>query len=545
MFEALNTSTNVRYALKMIECCSEMEYEEVLEDVRSFCEVAHPFLVNSYGSVAKEFRVENGTPSTRIWIVYLLMEAKKRSLDLAISENLSLKLQRFPENEMQKLVFSVLIGMAVIQKAGKTAHGTINPGNIILAKDGVYKLSNVGTFSFQRMLKKYEKERLTPNIKYWSPEAIQAVRQQTALQYDFYRSDAFSLGMVLLQAAVATELPRLNEPTVDATDEIQRYSREAEMKYGTSFGALIRSMVVVSQLGRPDFHQLCQSKDFLTFTGTQLKDIEYFINMPILHEITYFTADSVMRKSQKIPMLAPAPNTDVVTLPFDFKYGTPPRRGAAAILPVNTTTSIIADYSQVTSRQPRTITPPPRPIPMESLQMNRLNDRSRLCDACDGTGLKKSMIAYSPDRKDYSRPGSYLDQNSRADEPPIGRLRNAPDPAAFRIHDPDYVNDLRSGARSLNLSRVPTLPPRDVNPPYLSSGIEPAKRSLNYSAATGYTAPRSLATGRTAVYDSDARLPNEYNPQEHLRPHISYRDDVRGSTYIRQSLLNDRYTHLD
>jgi serine/threonine protein kinase len=180
---------------------------------------------------------------------------------------------------MQKIVFSCGIAMAVVQKQQKSTHGSIKPANVILCNDQVFKLSDIGTVSFPRLFQKYQKERQTPDIRFWSPEALRAARENRFIKYDIYRSDVYSLGLTLLQTALPIEIPRLNDPrSSEHKPEIEKFVTQAEQGFGPAFGNLLRRMLQTDPRTRPDCATLVYLPEFLEFTKTRTQDIAYFIN---------------------------------------------------------------------------------------------------------------------------------------------------------------------------------------------------------------------------------------------------------------------------
>eukprot|EP01017_Pseudomicrothorax_dubius_P022405 TRINITY_DN2425_c0_g2_i1.p1 TRINITY_DN2425_c0_g2~~TRINITY_DN2425_c0_g2_i1.p1 ORF type:complete len:575 (+),score=109.85 TRINITY_DN2425_c0_g2_i1:176-1900(+) len=279
MYEAMNFATRERFALKMINCASDVEFEDALNDVRSFCDTSHPFFVSNYGYVTKEFRL-GGDNIRRTWIVYALMEMKQRSLDELIQDNIPGARRRILQQaDMPKLVFSTVVALAHLQRRGRTAHGTIKPANVIQSFDGVYQLSNVGTYSFPRLFQRYERERSTPDIRFWSPEALRSAREGQFLRYDVYKSDIYSLGLTLLQAAAPFEIPRLNDPrNTELRNDIEQNIVMVEGNYGRSFGSLLRRMLQLDTKLRPDAASLAFSPDFLDFTRTKMQDVTAYVN---------------------------------------------------------------------------------------------------------------------------------------------------------------------------------------------------------------------------------------------------------------------------
>eukprot|EP01017_Pseudomicrothorax_dubius_P041081 TRINITY_DN6539_c0_g1_i1.p1 TRINITY_DN6539_c0_g1~~TRINITY_DN6539_c0_g1_i1.p1 ORF type:complete len:506 (-),score=121.91 TRINITY_DN6539_c0_g1_i1:350-1867(-) len=276
--EAFNFMTNERFALKMLPCANDAEYTDASNDVRSFCEIRHPFIVTNYGSISKEFRVGNDT-SRRTWIIYVLLERKQRSLDEIMNEFLPGRRRTVPPAEMSKLVFSGVVALANLQKTQRTMHGTIKPANIILDSEGVYKLSNVGTTSFQRLMQKYNKDRQTPDIRFWSLEALRSARDGRSSRYDIYKADIFSFGLTLLQAALPFEIPRLNDPrNQDLKTEIEKTIASIDPSYGAQFMSLLRKMLQVEPRARPDPGNMAYMPDFMEFTRTRMQDVSYLVN---------------------------------------------------------------------------------------------------------------------------------------------------------------------------------------------------------------------------------------------------------------------------
>eukprot|EP01017_Pseudomicrothorax_dubius_P017928 TRINITY_DN2002_c0_g2_i1.p1 TRINITY_DN2002_c0_g2~~TRINITY_DN2002_c0_g2_i1.p1 ORF type:complete len:673 (-),score=133.04 TRINITY_DN2002_c0_g2_i1:52-2070(-) len=314
---ASNYATGERFALKMIQCDNTMEYQDAVGDARLFTEVQHPFIAENFGWVSKEFRSPDNDPTRRSWIVYILMELKARSLDGIINEGLSTRRRTVSPTEMPKLLFSSVVALAHAQKVGKSLHGTIKPANIIIDDDGIYKMSNVGTVSFARLAKKYERERITPDIRFWSPEALRAARENRGGRYDIYRADVFSLGLTMLQAALPYEIPRLNDPrNTDLRTEIERNINATTTAYGRAFSGVLRKMLQIDPRSRPDATNLSFNTGFLEYTGTRMQDVAYYVN-------------NEGRQAKPKRRLVNDPESAIVNTGFSVLRSGPPGGGAA------------------------------------------------------------------------------------------------------------------------------------------------------------------------------------------------------------------------
>ena len=146
--------------------------------------------------------------------MYVLMEAAKCDWEKEIMHQLELG-SYYKEDHLTKILIDLVKSLAILQRKG-ICHRDVKPQNILCFSDGDYKISDFGEAkNFKKNvvnnpnLNKNYKYNLEDNTMeqtlrgtelYMSPILFQALRTRTyqAVTYNYYKSDVFFFGYVLL-----------------------------------------------------------------------------------------------------------------------------------------------------------------------------------------------------------------------------------------------------------------------------------------------------------------------------------------------------------
>jgi serine/threonine protein kinase len=145
-----------------------------------------------------------------------------------------------------------LVDLLAEFQAEKVAHRDLKPENILLTKLG-FKLTDFG-------LAKVETSRRSNSYAgspfYVSPKLREAVEKEdfSNLDHDVYKSDVFSLGLNILEAASLCDVRSLN--SMKSMKLIEEIIQRLAKAYDRWFIRLLRKMLEFDEEKRPDFVQL-------------------------------------------------------------------------------------------------------------------------------------------------------------------------------------------------------------------------------------------------------------------------------------------------
>lgn len=199
---ARHQRTNALYAVKLVNnVYDKAKRDQMLTEIRTLYSVESPFLVAFYGAYFKDHALS-----------LVLEYCQAGSLDKVIAHQ-----QRpFPERVIAAMAFQMLQGLLHLKRAHHF-HRDVKPQNILATANGTVKLTDfglarelghsqdmaqtfVGTFKYmspERVQNQpYEYERVGW-VEWWAAD----LRSARALLLSSYKSDIWSLGLVLIECA--------------------------------------------------------------------------------------------------------------------------------------------------------------------------------------------------------------------------------------------------------------------------------------------------------------------------------------------------------
>lgn len=136
------------------------------------------------------------------------MELADYSLDYEIIERFQKK-HFFSNKSLYYLLYDLVSALSYMQKI-KISHRDIKPHNI-LKINGVYKMSDFGVSKFDYTNTIVNKT-LIGSSQYLAPiMKLLYDKKQRKVSHNSFKSDAFSLGLVILCAASMTDIKGLND----------------------------------------------------------------------------------------------------------------------------------------------------------------------------------------------------------------------------------------------------------------------------------------------------------------------------------------------
>ena len=105
--------------------------------------------------------------------------------------------RRFQEKELWSILASCIVGLSHLQKSN-LKHGCLRSSSILISPDGIIKVYDPIATGSPSNYDTLLSHRDTPHI-YLSPEQVEALKEEKVQHdYDPFRSDIFTMGMVVL-----------------------------------------------------------------------------------------------------------------------------------------------------------------------------------------------------------------------------------------------------------------------------------------------------------------------------------------------------------
>jgi serine/threonine protein kinase len=240
-------------SLKEVMSKSSVDFNKEMTNLKSRSKITHPNVIKLIGYTHKsEDNLCASFYKFLLIIEYLEMDIEREIIKKKTED------QYYLEEQLWYVADSLAGALSVLQQ-NNIVHGDLKPGNILISKTGVYKIAEqsiVGNAmpSYHQRLSGYN------DVKcYLSPHLVKELQKQNLKpKHNPYKSDVFSLGMVLLHAASLQSCDRFykwDSFTIDQKEIEQRIS-SLKLKYSESLQNLLRDMLNFNEDARPDFVEL-------------------------------------------------------------------------------------------------------------------------------------------------------------------------------------------------------------------------------------------------------------------------------------------------
>jgi serine/threonine protein kinase len=161
----------------------------------------------------------------------------------------------FPEGELWYIAFSIISAGNFIQERN-ICHGNISPRNILVTRDGKVKLYDNAIIHS----KPFDIDALMKQGGYYSPLMMQVLQtKKWGIPQNFHKSDVYSLGMTLLEAAT---LVPVHQTVYDwynlkvNQQAVQSLIHQLSSRYSPSFIELLQLCLCPDERSRPDWVEL-------------------------------------------------------------------------------------------------------------------------------------------------------------------------------------------------------------------------------------------------------------------------------------------------
>ena len=243
---------NKLYAMKKLELQSLEELKEFQNKVKIVKDLVEK--TNHYGFV-KIYGDKFVTLYNYKILYYIIMELGERDWEKEIKIRF-LNKQYYTENELFQIIYQLVKTLSLMQK-NKVSHRDIKPQNILIMKNGIYKICDFGE---ARVIEGNGLviQRVRGSQLFMSPILFYAYnRNISQVIHNTYKSDVFSLGMCILLAAglSAYYLCDIRELVdINAISSIIR--NKLKNRYSQNLINLIINMLQLDENLRMDFIEL-------------------------------------------------------------------------------------------------------------------------------------------------------------------------------------------------------------------------------------------------------------------------------------------------
>ncbi|KAL4493586.1 hypothetical protein ABPG72_004079 [Tetrahymena utriculariae] len=245
-------------------------------ELKSIQDTAHSLNNLNHDSVVKLLRFKTSKRSelcSSYWNIDLFYEY--------ISNDLESDMQRrkkeevfYDESELWHIIVSTVAALAYLRSRGYE-HGDIKPSSILLSDQGRIKLLPnpiVNSGNLNNYMQAFMGMR---KAKYLSPVLMKSLELQSQKpQHNCTKSDIFSLGLVILEAALLMEQDDIYDfVNFDINQDVLNSKIQfVQEKYSIQLAEFIQQMLIFDELQRPDVDILFAYIEELCRQGIQMAD---------------------------------------------------------------------------------------------------------------------------------------------------------------------------------------------------------------------------------------------------------------------------------
>ena len=276
VFKVRHMYTGKEYALKKVK---RTDYSEHLSDFQEILYVSactHPNILKILGFSLSQARSQGNNE----YVVNILMDLMQKDLAQEIKDRQKSN-NRFQKTEMIRITTSLISALEFMQKDRKLAHRDLKPENVLLNQEGEIFLADFGDSFLRTDMRDSCKTLVGIKIVYFflfnpfwflgspyymSPELKEMYLEGDTTEdfkYDPWKSDAYALGMTLLDVA-CLKLGQKNSKT-------EKLKEISEM-YGEDFTNFLEVLLEEESKKRCDFIQIVEHPAYLKLSNQKQKE---------------------------------------------------------------------------------------------------------------------------------------------------------------------------------------------------------------------------------------------------------------------------------
>ncbi|KAL4444754.1 hypothetical protein ABPG74_015962 [Tetrahymena malaccensis] len=245
-------------------------------ELKSIQDTAHSLNNLNHDSVVKLLRYKTSKKSelcSSYWNIDLFYEFISNDLESDIQRRKKEEVF-YDESELWHIIVSTVAALAYLRSRGYE-HGDIKPSSILLSDQGRVKLLPNPIVSSGNLNNYMQAFMGMRKAKYLSPVLMKSLELQSQKpQHNCTKSDIFSLGLVILEAALLMEQDDIYDfVNFDINQQILELKINfVQEKYSIQLAEFIKSMLIFDELERPDVDILFAYIEELCRQGIQMAD---------------------------------------------------------------------------------------------------------------------------------------------------------------------------------------------------------------------------------------------------------------------------------
>ena len=249
----INNKTNEQFALKKIIAQSIQKVSEFVKEFELVNICQHSNILKIYGLNIN--LLDHSTYSIQV-----LMEKAERDWNRDIKRRAQEE-KYYTEKELLSIMKQLTLALLYMKEKLNIAHRDIKPQNVLIFKNGIFKLADFGEAKEIKINKNLNTLRGTE--LYMSPALYNGLKiNKDDIEHDPFKSDLFSLGFCFIYAATMDFNLLYYLRNIDNDIEIKKKLREnLNNKYSEKFIRIITRMVELDENKRCDFKDLNEEID--------------------------------------------------------------------------------------------------------------------------------------------------------------------------------------------------------------------------------------------------------------------------------------------
>ena len=236
--------------MKKIILSEELDVHSVINEYKMCQKLKH-------SNVVKILGIYNNKLDKTTYVVYVLMEVGLTDWEKEI-RSYNDKNMEYSEKDLVQIIKQLSSVLSFLQK-NNISHRDIKPQNILVFKNGIYKVADFGEAKqIDNIAKNLINYSLRGTELYMSPLLFNGLRTgQIDIKHNLFKSDVYSLGLCILYAAVTSNKPLYEiRKYVDMNATKKYLDKILKSKFSPKFLSLLYSMLEIHENKRHDFIEL-------------------------------------------------------------------------------------------------------------------------------------------------------------------------------------------------------------------------------------------------------------------------------------------------
>jgi len=235
------------FALKEIECKSLREANRVKDEPFKLCQVHHQSIVTCYGFYFHETKIKS------IKVGIIMEYVKYPNLGEVLNKKFRSR-EYWKESDLIEIAHNMIKVLAYMQREG-IAHRDLKPENIFSLPANQIKLTDMGESKMPIHDEEFATIRGTP--RYLSPILVVARQnKQRNVTHNIYKSDVFSLGLIMIEMASLLNITDLNNFSKGGESKTKNRIKQLKVLYTKNLLSLLETLLTYDEAKRPDFIEM-------------------------------------------------------------------------------------------------------------------------------------------------------------------------------------------------------------------------------------------------------------------------------------------------